>query len=251
MSVPGASLSRHSSRAILLRLAFSPVLLGRRWQMTSQGLVLLFEVGTWPPHDGFRRMGWFNLWSALADDGREGLRSSTNSPHPSSPVRTPFLPEQNSLNLLSSAADRSCGLSYQLGGPVAPAELGAVTTHSAVRKLTARRLATATMARRMPRPLGHPHAPRLQPRPFAGLGEQRLRRHKPNLALTDVASGSIRHVRRPPWNGRSAGVDRRLPGMSRQRLRQLRVRATSNRHKPDHGGLCREAFCGGRQIAAA
>ena len=42
--------------------------------MTSQGLVLLFEVGTWPPHDGFRRMGWFNLWSALADDGRQGLQ---------------------------------------------------------------------------------------------------------------------------------------------------------------------------------
>ena len=37
--------------------------------MTSQGLVLLFEVGTWPPHDGFRRMGRFNLWSVLADDG--------------------------------------------------------------------------------------------------------------------------------------------------------------------------------------
>jgi hypothetical protein len=33
-------------------------------------------------------------------------------------------------------------------------------------------------------------------------------------------------------------------------LRQLRVRS-STADKPDHGGLCREAFCGGRQIAAA
>jgi hypothetical protein len=74
--------------------------LGRRWQMTSQGLVLLFEVGTWPPHDGFRRMGWFNLWSALADDGREGLRS-LRTHLTRRPREDTFLPEQNSLNLLS------------------------------------------------------------------------------------------------------------------------------------------------------
>jgi hypothetical protein len=78
-----ASLSRHSSIAILLHFTF-PARSVRRWQIASQGLALLFEVGTWPPHDGFRRMGWFNLWSALADDGRR-VCAITNSPHPSTP----------------------------------------------------------------------------------------------------------------------------------------------------------------------
>jgi hypothetical protein len=75
--------------------------LGRRWQMTSQGLVLLFEVGTWPPHDGFRRMGRFNLWSVLADDGRQGLRT-LRTHLTRRPREDTFLPEQNSLNLLSA-----------------------------------------------------------------------------------------------------------------------------------------------------
>jgi len=68
--------------------------------MTSQGLVLLFEVGTWPPHDGFRRMGRFNLWSVLADDGRQGLRT-LRTHLTRRPREDTFLPEQNSLNLLS------------------------------------------------------------------------------------------------------------------------------------------------------
>jgi hypothetical protein len=71
------------------------------WQIASQGLVLLFEVGTWPPHDGVRRMGWFNHWSVLADDGRQGLRTSRTHL-----IRRPrgdtFLPEQNPLNSLSA-----------------------------------------------------------------------------------------------------------------------------------------------------
>jgi hypothetical protein len=37
------------------------------------GPYVLFEVGIWPPHDGFRRIRWFNLSGALADDGRQGL----------------------------------------------------------------------------------------------------------------------------------------------------------------------------------
>jgi hypothetical protein len=103
--------------------------LERRWQMTSQGLVLLFEVGTWPPHDGFRRMGRFNLCSVLADDGRQGLR--TLRTHPTyRPREDSFLPEQKLAEPLISAADRSCGLTYDRGHTVAPAELGAVNPHA-------------------------------------------------------------------------------------------------------------------------
>jgi hypothetical protein len=66
-----------------------------------QELMLLFEVGTWPPQDGFRRMGRFNLGSVLADDGRQGLR--TLQAHLTRrPREDTFPPEQNSLNLLSA-----------------------------------------------------------------------------------------------------------------------------------------------------
>jgi hypothetical protein len=72
--------------------------------MKSQGLVLLFEVGTWPPHDGFRRMGWFNLWRVLADDGRQGLRT-LRTHLTRRPRRDTFLPEQKLVEPLISAAD--------------------------------------------------------------------------------------------------------------------------------------------------
>ena len=97
--------------------------------MTSQGLVLLFEVGTWPPHDGFRRMGWFNLWRVLADDGRQGLRT-LRTHLTRRPRRDTFLPEQKLVEPLISAADSSCGLRYDRGHTVAPAELGAVNPHA-------------------------------------------------------------------------------------------------------------------------
>jgi hypothetical protein len=64
-------------------------------------LVLLFEVGMWPPHDGFRRMGRFNLSGVLADDGRQGLRS-LRTHLTRRPREDIFLPEQNSLNFLSA-----------------------------------------------------------------------------------------------------------------------------------------------------
>jgi hypothetical protein len=95
-----ASLSRHSSRAILLHFAFSPAF-GAASADDVPGLVLLFEVGTWPPHDGFRRTGRFNLWSVLADDGRQGLRT-LRTHLTRRPREDTFLPEQNSLNLLSA-----------------------------------------------------------------------------------------------------------------------------------------------------
>jgi hypothetical protein len=46
-------------------------------------------------------MGWFNLWSALANDNRQGLRPlRTHLTH--RPREDIFLPEQNSLNLFSA-----------------------------------------------------------------------------------------------------------------------------------------------------
>jgi hypothetical protein len=58
-------------------------------QMRPTGLVLLFEVGTWPPHDGIRKMRWFNLIGALANIcGRICRRYELTSPIV--PVRTSF-----------------------------------------------------------------------------------------------------------------------------------------------------------------
>jgi hypothetical protein len=57
--------------------------------MTPTGLLLLFEVGAEPPHDGMRRMGRFNLWGALAAGRRRVGRRYELTP-PVVPVRTFF-----------------------------------------------------------------------------------------------------------------------------------------------------------------
>lgn len=125
--------------------------------MTSQGLVLLFEVGTWPPHDGFRRMGRFNLWSVLADDGRQGLRSLRT--HLTRRPREGHLPAGAELvEPLISAADRSCGLRYDRGRTVAPTELGAVNPHAVQNHGEAP--GDGNNGTPHATPLGHPHAPR-------------------------------------------------------------------------------------------
>ena len=46
------------------------------------------------------------------------------------PVRDTFLPEQKLVELRISAVDRSCGLRYDRGGTVAPAELGTINPHA-------------------------------------------------------------------------------------------------------------------------
>jgi len=53
------------------------------------GLLLLFEVSAKPPHDGMRRMGWYNLLSALAADERQDRR--TLRTHPTRPQGEPAL----------------------------------------------------------------------------------------------------------------------------------------------------------------
>ena len=123
-----ASLSQHPSRATLLHFAFLSGSI-RLCQIASQGLVLLFEVGTWPPHEEVRRMGWLNLWSVLTDDGRQGLPPLRT--HLTHRPREGYLPARAELvELLISAVDRSCGLRYDRGGTVAAPELGAVNPHA-------------------------------------------------------------------------------------------------------------------------
>ena len=98
----GLSVQPTTSRAInFASLRISSLLgsgIGRR---RPTRLVLLFEVGTWPPHDGFRRMGRFNLSSALAACGMQGLRT-LRTHLTRRPREDIFLPEQNSLNFLSA-----------------------------------------------------------------------------------------------------------------------------------------------------
>src|SRR5712692_8758111 len=69
------------------------------------GLLLLFEVGAKPPHDGMRRMGRYNLSGALAAGQRQDRRTLRTHP-----IRRPrediFLPEQNALSPCRSPSPR-------------------------------------------------------------------------------------------------------------------------------------------------
>jgi hypothetical protein len=65
--------------------------------LTPHGLVLLFEVGARPPHDGMRRMGRYNLTDGLAANQRQDRRSLRT--HPTRrPREDIFLPKQNALS---------------------------------------------------------------------------------------------------------------------------------------------------------
>ena len=118
--------------------------------MTLTGLVLLFEVSAKPPHDGMRRVERHNLWGALAADRRQDRR--TLRTHPTRrPREDIFLPEQNPL----SCGEFSCVVRRrQAAAGTAVLSLlqrnSLPSTHIRCRT-TAKRLATATMARRIPR----------------------------------------------------------------------------------------------------
>jgi len=112
--------SRHSSRAILLRFAF--LFAVRLWQIASLGA----RASLRGRHRGRLMMGlvmgWFNLWSVLADDGRR-VCGRCELTSPVVPVRTP------------SCRSRTCRTSWSAppGGSRcldAPAELGAVNPHA-------------------------------------------------------------------------------------------------------------------------
>ena len=106
------------------------------------GLVLFFEVGR-PPHDGEGRA--VQSSGALAAGGRQDRR--TLRTHPTRrPREDIFLPKQNRFELLIAGVLRR-------GATAAALFLqrnSVPSTHMRCRT-TARRLATATMARRMPR----------------------------------------------------------------------------------------------------
>ena len=87
------SLAR-SVRASAIGPPLGPSRLVRRWRIASQGFVLLFEVGTWPPHDGFRT--GVQSSARFADDGRQGLRP-LRTHLTRRPREDTFLPKQNSL----------------------------------------------------------------------------------------------------------------------------------------------------------
>src|SRR5216683_3480638 len=115
--------------------------------MRPHGLLLLFEVGAKPPHDGMRRMGRCNLWGALATGQRQDRQ--TLRTHPTRrPREDIFLPEQNALSPCRSpppvqAAVGTAVLSLLQRNSLPSTHIRCSTT--------ARRLATATMARRIPR----------------------------------------------------------------------------------------------------
>jgi hypothetical protein len=67
----------------------------------------------------------------------------------------------------------SCGLRYERGRAVAPAELGAVNPHAVQNHGEAP--GDGDNSTPHATPLGHPHAPRFQPRPPAGVCKQQLR----------------------------------------------------------------------------
>ena len=83
-----ASLSRPVSSSGLMTSCCHPV---------PTGLVLLFEVGARPPHDGMRRMGRYNLRDGLAANQQQDRRSLRT--HPTRrPREDIFLPKQNALS---------------------------------------------------------------------------------------------------------------------------------------------------------
>src|SRR5260370_3662071 len=117
----------------------------------ATGLLLVFEVGVEQAHDGIRRMGRHNLPGALAADQRQDRR--TLRTHPTRrPREDILLPEQNVISVPAV---------FLRSPPPVQATLGMAalsllqrnslpSTHIRCRT-TARRLATATMARPIPR----------------------------------------------------------------------------------------------------
>src|SRR5204862_2228752 len=96
-----------------------------------------------------RRMGRYNLWGALAADRRQDRR--TLRTHPTRRPRGDiFLPEQNTLSLADSFSPSSVQATAGTTVLSLLQRNSLPSTHIRCRT-TARRLATATMARRIPR----------------------------------------------------------------------------------------------------
>jgi hypothetical protein len=121
-------------------------------RMTPHGALASLRGRRKPPHDGMRRMGRCNLRDGLAAGRRQDRR--TLRTHPTRrPREDIFLPEQNALSPLPAIF---LGSAASVQATVGTAALSLLqrnslpSTHIRFRT-TARRLATATMARRIPR----------------------------------------------------------------------------------------------------
>jgi hypothetical protein len=143
-----ASLSRPVSSSALITSCRHPFALQL---MMPHGALASLRGRRKPPHDGMRRMGGTIFGAPFAADQRQGRR-----PLRTHPTRRPrgdiFLPEQNALSPCRH---------FLRSPPPVQATVGAAvlsllqrnslpSTHIRCRT-TARRLATATMARRIPR----------------------------------------------------------------------------------------------------
>ena len=155
LSRPVSSLGLHAVTLLALRL------------MMPHGALASLRGRRKPPHDGMRRVGRYNLRDGLAADRRQDRQ--TLRTHPTRrPREDIFLPEQNALSAcLHSAASRN---RRNRSAALAPAELATVNPHPVQNHSQAPgdRDDGATD----PAPLSHPHAPRLQPRPFPALDKQ-------------------------------------------------------------------------------
>src|SRR6202790_5819941 len=121
-------------------------------------------------------MGRHNLWDALAADqvrGRIG-RPYELTP-PVVPVRTFFCRSRTRYLLACGFPAFSAGGSgnrKNRGAVLAPAELAAIDPHPVQNHGQAP--GDRDDGSTYPAPLSHPHAPRLQPRPFPALDKQRV-----------------------------------------------------------------------------
>ena len=148
LSSMAASLSRPVSSSALITSCRHPFALQL---MMPHGALASLRGRRKPPHDGMRRVGRYNLRDGLAADQRQD--QPTLRTHPTRRPRGDiFLPEQNALSPCRH---------FLRSPPPVQATIGAAvlsllqrnslpSTHIRCR-ITARRRATATMARRIPR----------------------------------------------------------------------------------------------------
>ena len=142
--------------------------------MTPTGLLLLFEVGAEPPHDGMRRMGRYNLSGALAAGWRQGRRTLRTHPtrRPREDIFSAGAEPVISFCIFPAFSAAGSGRRRNRGAVPAPAELATINPHPVQNDSQAS--GDRDDRSTHPAPLGHPHAPCLQPRPFTAVGKQYL-----------------------------------------------------------------------------
>src|SRR5712671_7930205 len=120
-----------------------------------------------------RRMGRYNLSGALATDERQDRR--TLRTHPTRRPREDIFCRSRTRYLLACnvpAPAAGSGNRRNGGAVLAPAELATIDPHPVQNHGQAP--GDRDDGSTYPAPLSHPHAPRLQPRPFPAVGKQRM-----------------------------------------------------------------------------